>query len=406
MKIGVLNYRFDFYTVLRNILYKLPEVEYVPVRDRFSLQRSLALRFNRLAGRPLIPTFDLNNQFEDFDLNKVDLLHFSNGISYGSTPWLSHFETILPRVAHLLTRHHGTTRVTPALNGMTTRALEALAGKPCKQIIAWSENAAAIQRDLMSEFSSDYAEPILAKMRVLAPPQEVLGEPKPGREYSAENPMRFILTGGAFFRKGGREVLLAFEELIRQEGLPIHLVIVSSMDLEPYAARETEEDVTWAKKMIAENNDWIDYYHSLPNSDVLALLKQCDVGLLPSWADTYGLYVLEAQASGCPVITTDVRAFPEMNNIRVGWLINVPKNALGEALYTTPQEREQMRERIQAGLESIIRGIVENPESVSVKSALAIEKIRREHDPLAYADALREIYGLPVPETMNSLSPD
>ena len=95
MKIGVPAYRFDYYTNKRNIIGILPEATYVPVRDLFSIRRRWALRFNRLVGKPLIPIFDLNNQFEDFDLNKVDLLHFSNGISYGKTPWFTSFETIV-----------------------------------------------------------------------------------------------------------------------------------------------------------------------------------------------------------------------------------------------------------------------------------------------------------------------
>ena len=96
MKIGVLAYRFDYYPYLRNILYKLPEAEYVPVKDLYSFLRRGVLATNRRLSRPLFQTFDLNNQFDDFELNKVDILHFSNGVSYGRTPWDSQFETLLP----------------------------------------------------------------------------------------------------------------------------------------------------------------------------------------------------------------------------------------------------------------------------------------------------------------------
>ena len=82
MRIGVLDYRMDFYNNLRIILNQLPEAAYIPVRDIYSYRRAVALKLNRVIGKPLFPTFDLNNQFEDFDLNKVDVLHFSNGISY------------------------------------------------------------------------------------------------------------------------------------------------------------------------------------------------------------------------------------------------------------------------------------------------------------------------------------
>ena len=102
------------------------------MRDLFSIRRRWALRFNRLVGKPLIPIFDLNNQFEDFDLNKVDLLHFSNGISYGKTPWCTSFETIVPRFSRLVTRHQGEEAQTLPLDALTKRGLEALAGKACR----------------------------------------------------------------------------------------------------------------------------------------------------------------------------------------------------------------------------------------------------------------------------------
>ncbi|MGV8050129.1 MAG: glycosyltransferase family 4 protein [Anaerolineaceae bacterium] len=392
MKIGVLAYRMNYYTNLRIIVGKLPEAEYVPVKDVYSYRRSMALKLNHLVGKPLIPTFDLNNQFEDFDLNKVDLFHFSNGISYGKKPWVSSFETILPRFSHLVTRHQGKNKSDVRLDALTKHGLEALSGPACLQIIAWSRCAAAIQKDLLSEFSSEYAQPILAKMRVLQPPQEIFVTQKSARKYSQTQPIRFILVGAAFFRKGGKEILQAFEKLVKEEHLPIKLILVSSLRREDYAAHETEEDVAWAKQKISDNLDWIEYYPSLPNAQVIELLKGCDVGLLPSYADTYGLSLLEAQACGCPVVSTDIRALPEINNDQIGWLIKVPKNTLGEALYTTADERAVLSATIQTGLEEAVRQIVDDPMKITIKGEAAIARIREEHDPDIYAENLRQIY--------------
>ena len=392
VRVGVLAYRMDFYTNLRVILNKLPEADYIPVKDIFSYWRALALKLNRLIGKPLFPTFDLNNQFEDFDLNKVDLLHFSNGISYGKTPWVSHFETILPRFTELLNRAKDQHWQNLQPGRLTLRGLEALRSPTCKQIIAWSENAADFQRKFLSEISSEYREPILAKLTVLHPAQEVLVERVIPREYDQEHPIRFVFVGAGFFRKGGRELFQIFEKLAGEEGLPVRLVVVSGLRLEPYAAQETEEDLNWARQIIAAKPKWLEYYEELPNSEVLELLKKADVGLLPTWADTYGLSVLEAQACGCPVISTDVRALPEINNNRVGWLIRVSKDELGEAFYTTAEDRQRLSQEIQNGLESIIRSIVAEPAMVALKGQAALERIRTEHDPQVYADKLRQIY--------------
>jgi len=394
MKIGILAYRIKYYSYLRNILNKIPDAEYIPVNDLYSFLRKGALFVNRTLGKPLLPVFNLNNQFEDLDLNRVDLLHFFNGVSYGRTPWVSSFETILPRFSHLVTRHHGQEIAHVSPDALTRRGLEALAGRSCLAILPLSQSAALMQTDLLKDLPAEYAQPILDKMRVLHPPQEVLVPEVKAREYSPDNPIRFILVGAAFFRKGGREVLEVFERLVRQEKLPVRLIIVSSLRIEPYAAKETEADVAWAKAKIAENADWIEYYSALPNEDTLALMRTADVGMLPSYADTYGFSVLEAQASGLPVITTDIRALPEVNNPTVGWLIKVPKNALGEALYVTVEEREVLSHSIRAGLEQSVRHIAADPGQIAVKGAAALDRIRKEHDPAAYADALRQIYGL------------
>ena len=391
MKIGVLAYRFDYYTNLRNILYKLPEAEYVPVKDWYSFVRRAALSANNRLGRPLFPTFDLNNQFDDFEINKVDVLHFSNGISYGRTPWVSHFETLLPRFSGLMNRYHGKEKQPLELSPLIRKGFDALQSNACKRIIAWSECAAEMERDLLAELPTDARDRILEKLVVIHPSQEVLSEKAPRRQYDAENPIRFVLVGAAFFRKGGKEILRAFETLIK-EGLPIKLVLVSSLRLEPYAAAETKADQDWAREKIAQNPDWIEYYEQLPHQDVLKLIGSCDVGLLPTWADSYGLSMLECQAHGCPVISTDIRALPEINNTECGWLIRVPKNDLGEALYSTPEERAKLSQHIQAGLEAIIRGIVEEPGVIEAKGNLAIARIRQFHDPEDYAEKLRRIY--------------
>ncbi len=392
MRIGVLAYRFDYYTNQRNIIDKLPEAEYVPVKDFYSNLRRAALFINRRLGRELFPTFDLNNQFDDFELNKVDILHFSNGISYGRTPWVSHFETMLPRLSGLMQRHHGKSKNPFKLTPLVQRGFNALQSPSCKRIIAWSQSSADMQRDLLTELPFEERETILKKMIVLHPPQELLVEQPASRHYDNSNPIRFILVGAAFFRKGGKETLLAFEKLVKEELVPIQLVIVSSLRLEPYAARETEANKVWATQFMQENPDWIDYHENLPHEQVIELMKTCDVGLLPTYADTYGFSVLEAQACGLPVITTDVRALPEINNTDVGWIIRVPKNDLGEALYDTPEDRERLSQQIKTGLEAIVRNIVADPSVIYVKGLKSIERIREMHDPAAYAQKLREIY--------------
>lgn len=121
-------------------------------------------------------------------------------------------------------------------------------------------------------------------------------------------------------------------------------------------------------------------------------MKHSHVGLLPTWAETYGYVVLEAQAAGSPVITTDIRALPEINNEQVGWLIPVPKDSSGNGLLATAQQRTEFSARVEAGLERAIREVLQNRESVKEKGIRSLERIRAHHDPGRAAAHLEEIY--------------
>ncbi len=392
MRIGVLDYRMDHYSYLRAIINKVPSTHYLGVKDLYSLTNRGSKKINSLINKPLINTFDLNNQFNDFGFNRVDLIHLFNGVSYAHSPWVSSFETVLPRLRNIVTRHQGDVIKKIEFKGKNKRAFLAMSGKACKALLPMSHNSALMQRDLLQDIPEEIAESICSKIKVLHPPQELLITDVNQKQFNFDDKLRFMFVGAGFFRKGGREILTVFEKLVREKSYPIELIIISSLYMDHYAAHETEADVIWAKEKIASNLDWITYYSNLPNSEVLGLMKRAHIGLLPTYADTYGYSVLEFQASGCPVITTNIRALPEINNDQVGWLIDVPRNSLGEALYTTESARRELGNRISGGLESIIEQIMLEPKLILKKSQSAFEQIRNNHDPADYGERLTQIY--------------
>lgn len=61
---------------------------------------------------------------------------------------------------------------------------------------------------------------------------------------------------------------------------------------------------------------------SLSHSDILALMRDCDVLVFPSLFEGFGLVITEAMSQGTPVITTDRTAGPDfIVNDQNGWLI-------------------------------------------------------------------------------------
>jgi glycosyltransferase involved in cell wall biosynthesis len=387
IKIGVPAFRFGYYSNLRNIIGLVPDAEYSPLPDLFSMQNRLANRLNRLAGRELFQTFDRNNQFNDLDLNRVDLLHLFNSISYGRRPWVTTFETLVPRFRLALRPEQmdkgGETRL--------RKGLTALAGKACKKLIALSKCSLGYEIDLLKRFP-DYRQQITNKMIVLHPGQATLMDKYEDKPVSPPGKVRFMFVGAAFFRKGGRECVDVLKTLREAHGFDLELVLVSSFKVEDYATRESPEDVRRYQAIVQENADWIRHYPSLPNLQVLEWMKNSHVGLLPTHADSYGYSVLEFQSAGCPVISTDVRALAEINNDRTGWLIRVPKDRLGEARYASAEQRQALSGSIRTGLEQAVREIFNDPDSIRRKGELSIERISLEHSPADRTRRLCEIY--------------
>ena len=129
-----------------------------------------------------------------------------------------------------------------------------------------------------------------------------------------------------------------------------------------------------------------------PESVVAMVARgRVDVGLLPTWADTFGYSILEFQACGCPVITTDVRAISEINDWSCGWLIKVPKNDFGEIVWSEEEEKLEISKCIQTALEDSIVDILDNYDSIRQKGYNCVDRIRRYHDPERYGNDLFDL---------------
>ena len=390
MIVGIVGYRFDHYAYIRNIVGIVPGIEYRKAKDLFARVNAGARTLNRFTKREIISTFDLNNQFYDFNLNKVDLLHLFNGISYGHIPWVSTFETILPRFRNVVQRTHGSS---PGFvsEWKLRKAFEALASNTCKQIIALSNCTVNIQRELLAEFST-YGEKIERKLVVMHPPQDVLVSEFADKQIDLHGRIKFMFVGNAFFRKGGREIIDTISMLRDQYHYDIELTIVSDLRIDGYAAKVNPEEIQRTAAFIQGNREWINYFPQLPNSEVLDMMKKAHIDLLPTYADTYGYSILEFQAAGCPVITTNVRSLPEINDNDKGWVIEVPKNRMGEAIYSTDTDRMVIREAIRKGLEKVVHEIFADKSIIPTKSEKAILSIKTSHSREGFSSRMKNIY--------------
>lgn len=326
----------------------------------------------KLRGNPPATSF-LNTIHWNPLRRRFNLLHLVNSISASSTPWISTFSHYLPR-----------------WNMISRFGMSLLAGKACRKLIAISAFAFAYEEALIDRHPM-YREAIRQKLVVLHPAQPALIPSFEVKELDRDAVVCTIV-GADFFRKGGMEILRATERLARQ-GYPIRLNIVSSLDAGDYASHAGGEEVRQAERMIAGLPGVVRHYRSLPNDKVLTMFKNSHVGLLPTYDDIYGYSVLEAQAAGCPVISTDICALPEINNDEIGWMIRVPKDSFGIAYRKRDAQRKRLSREIEEQLFTHLRSICDNPGIAMDKGRRALARITAECRPEDRSAALERIYG-------------
>lgn len=307
----------------------------------------------------------------------VDVIYTMNGVCDVDIPWIASFETTIPRMwpsSGVETKHY-------------LRLIECMKRPNCKALYAFCQSAYNIQKHtLMERVSVEDMELLMKKTKVLHPPQKVLITEEEFEKKHTARELHFIFVGRDFFVKGGKEVLHALSKF---EGkYQFKLTLVSSLgNKNPFCRIPSDEEAA-CRKMIREKT-WIEYYPCLRNEEVLEKCKTATVGLMPSVADTYGYVILEMQAAGCPVITTNVRAQSEINNEECGWLCKLPVNGLGISIY---RDNDAWSGILEEELGRCLQDIFEHPDLVREKGKKALKRIQEMHDPYRYQNELRKCF--------------
>lgn len=344
----------------KNIVFK-------KVFDFYKIKHFIWFRFFRKTDPNALYTF------RDFSLNGVNLYHFFSVVMRGNKPWVVTSSVPLPR----WTKN-------------TSEGIKLLASDNCKKIIFLSEVAKKRQLHILESYP-ELAEAVSKKITVLHPAQPLLINSYSEKKLD-DGYIHFTLVGHQILIKGGLEVLRVFERL-HNEGLKVKLNLVSLLHTVPYLQNSyTAQAMAEVKEIIRKNNNYLNYYPSLPNNEVLKILKNSHVALLPSYGDTYGYSVLESQACGCPVISTDVMALPEINNNDIGWIFEVPKLEFGRPDVYSDEKYLEFSQKIENQLHKIITDIIRNPGLIKQKGEKAMAKIVDMHNPGSRAQYLEYLY--------------
>lgn len=315
-----------------------------------------------------------NLHFDLFLNRNIKLNHFFNTISISKRPWIVTAEGMLPKFKN------------------TELGLRKLANPSCKKIICMTERALKIQNFYLDKYPK-YKKVIQSKTIVKQPPQELRVNDISSKKQNEV--VTFSSVGYTFFRKGGKEILASAKRL-KQEGYKFKINIVTNFEYGVYKDHHiTEKDVKTAKKNIEELGPYVNYYEKLSNEDVLKMFADSDVALLPSYGETYGYVVLEAQANACPAITTNMPPFEEFNNNTKGWLVDVPLISERGIMVSDSSSIDTIiafSEALEENLYLTMKSILDNPKVIKEKAQEAINHIKNNHDIDKMVDFLEDIY--------------
>ena len=369
MRIGVPQ---SDYNAQRNIVGALPWWA-KRVRPLERCRLITAIRY-RLRLPPSLPS---QFGFADPYVPAVDLLHFFNSVAESRTPWVTTFETSLPRWGEVSRRNQ-------------RRGLDLALSASCRRLFALSDAALQIAlRDWRAELTQGEMQALTSKTEVLLPPQPILCS---ARDKPEAPTIDFAFVGADLYRKGGLEFIKALQRLQSRGITGWSARIIGRLNsFGDYASRTDRSHAEQARKLLDGLGSLVRQQDRATPGEVMEVLKRSHFFVFPTLADTFGYSALEAKACGAIVISTNVRALPEINSPRTGMVIELPLDERRE--FHRFQDIEAGKRLLTDALEScLIRAMnMSTSERIELADA-ATAQLGLQHDPNRHSARLAETY--------------
>ncbi|MEM3484493.1 MAG: glycosyltransferase family 4 protein [Candidatus Methanomethyliaceae archaeon] len=157
-----------------------------------------------------------------------------------------------------------------------------------------------------------------------------------------ESPVRLIFVGRDPIRKGLPDVLEAFRVLAKENN-DLELVVVSRT-----SGRLRAEILATPK---------VRYFENIPRVQLHKLLEEAHILVVPTYADTYNLVLVEGMAKGCAIISSNYEPITEVApDGEVGFLVSLGDvGAIVKAIRILLENRELRQRMGKAGVARYLR---------------------------------------------------
>lgn len=220
----------------------------------------------------------------------------------------------------------------------------------CKKIVFWSEAG----KKTLASYGGITEGNILEKSTVVYP---AIGVSSLAKVEKSDCQTTFFFSGD-FFRKGGVNVIDAFEKLAHNHK-NIKLIVCSDLNID-FNTQNSELKQTYINKVTQHPK--IEFIGRVKRDMLInGILPKVDVLLLPTYNEAFGFAALEAMAYGIPVIATNPMALPEIiSHQNSGFLIDVSQFDLEKIFkgyqvdYIPPDFNETVTQQLMTYMEKLI----------------------------------------------------
>lgn len=237
-----------------------------------------------------------NKFHEVIDVNKMDVSHAHTLFTDGNVAYQLHKDYGIPYVV-TVRGYTDIERFFKLRINLRRRGRQIL--KNASKIIFLSETN---KHDLLDRYIHDdhLKHEIINKSKIV--PNGIddyyfENEAKP-KQLTETEPIRFVQVGKIIPLKNGIGSIQGIRKFSKQTNREAELTFVGK-----------KVDESYAEKVKEEGQDMATYHEPVPMEELVAIYRQHDIFIMPSFSETFGLVYPEAMSQGLPVIYTKGQGF-------------------------------------------------------------------------------------------------